>query len=694
MEIKSLKTRNFKRLGTQEFHFTSGVNFISGPNGGGKSTVLRGIATAMFGVSMLPGHSDDVATWGQKSWSLALEFTAAGSVYVVTRSKSTAEVLKDGQLQANGNTPVTKYMEDLLGISAKDYNLMIHSRQGETAYTLTYGVTALQRKVEEFAGVEVVEKVEREAAALASQLRTQIDSLVEPELSTAEINEQVAAAVTTAAELQSSLDDVAQLTRPTEPGLTVRAASQALDAYNRSVAAFDNYLMEKDRLESWSRDIEVVEEPVKPTELASQLEAIRDQIDAAMEHNRKALRNNDHIERVMAELNSSKLTSPTEEELAELEVLAATDYTAEHQAIAVKQAELTGAIRHARKTLTEGKCDSCGTILADISPEDLQAQIKADTHALELLKEDAQELNRKSSADAGRLRTLKTKVETYERDSKVFEQGKADLAAMTVMELVDTKPLEDEREDLTGKMATYKAEYKNYVAYRAAKDDVATALAKLVKPELEPRFTAEAVDEVEKDWATYQQALQDYLAARNAAETIEVKLAVQAELIERLNKLLAKNVEYEEKSAGLQAELEVARTLSTYLRTKRAEYLVQVWDSVMLYSSKFLNETTRGWLEEVSVTDGKFMFREEGAWVPVVEASGAQAAFVGTAIRYGLNKALYRGKTFLAFDEPTEAMTEENARNLVAALGSAADQVLVITHKQSDQSLADNILEV
>ena len=168
----------------------------------------------------------------------------------------------------------------------------------------------------------------------------------------------------------------------------------------------------------------------------------------------------------------------------------------------------------------------------------------------------------------------------------------------------------------------------------------------------------------------------------------------KAELIERLNKLLAKNVEYEEKSAGLQAELEVARTLSTYLRTKRAEYLVQVWDSVMLYSSKFLNETTRGWLEEVSVTDGKFMFREEGAWVPVVEASGAQAAFVGTAIRYGLNKALYRGKTFLAFDEPTEAMTEENARNLVAALGSAADQVLVITHKQSDQSLADNILEV
>ena len=80
--------------------------------------------------------------------------------------------------------------------------------------------------------------------------------------------------------------------------------------------------------------------------------------------------------------------------------------------------------------------------------------------------------------------------------------------------------------------------------------------------------------------------------------------------------------------------------------------------------------------------------------MPAVEASGAQAAFLGVSLRVGLNKALYRGNTFMAFDEPTEAMTEENARNLVAGISGEAKQVFIITHKQTDQVMSDNLIEV
>ena len=72
MQIESLSTENFKKLGTQFFEFTPGVNFISGENGAGKSTLLRAIAASLFGVQMLPGHSDHVATFGQKTWKLSL----------------------------------------------------------------------------------------------------------------------------------------------------------------------------------------------------------------------------------------------------------------------------------------------------------------------------------------------------------------------------------------------------------------------------------------------------------------------------------------------------------------------------------------------------------------------------------------------------------------------------------------------
>ena len=78
MQIESLSTENFKKLSTQFFEFTPGVNFISGENGAGKSTLLRAIAASLFGVQMLPGHSDHVATFGQKTWKLSLAFKQIG----------------------------------------------------------------------------------------------------------------------------------------------------------------------------------------------------------------------------------------------------------------------------------------------------------------------------------------------------------------------------------------------------------------------------------------------------------------------------------------------------------------------------------------------------------------------------------------------------------------------------------------
>jgi ABC-type transport system involved in cytochrome bd biosynthesis fused ATPase/permease subunit len=114
----------------------------------------------------------------------------------------------------------------------------------------------------------------------------------------------------------------------------------------------------------------------------------------------------------------------------------------------------------------------------------------------------------------------------------------------------------------------------------------------------------------------------------------------------------------------------------------------------MLYATEALNASSSGWMNEVKIEDGKFYFREYGAWVTAVEASGAQEAFLGSALRIGLNKALYRGDAFMVFDEPTDGMREDNARNLVAEIGNCAGQVLVITHRESDQGLANNIIEV
>ena len=178
MQLIKLKTKNFKRLENGEFNFTEGLNFILGENGAGKSTLLRAISTALFGVQMLPGLAEAIPTRGQTTWELGLTFSHKDVEYVVKRTKSSAKVEANGERVASGNTPTTKYIEDLLNLTAKDYNLLIHSRQGETAYVLNFGATALQRKVEEFAGAEAVELLAKKAS-----LRSRTDEAAAKSLS-------------------------------------------------------------------------------------------------------------------------------------------------------------------------------------------------------------------------------------------------------------------------------------------------------------------------------------------------------------------------------------------------------------------------------------------------------------------------------------------------------------------------------
>ena len=166
MQLTKLVTTNFKRLGTFTADFTSGLNVIGGDNFKGKSTLLRAIEAALFGVTTLPGKKEDIPTWGQKDFSLELSFLLNGSEYLVSRNKSTAKLVRiakdpdNDELVANGSTPVTSAIEELLGLSAKDYSLFLQSRQHEVSSVLKYGATALNRKVEEFAGVDLIDKVQ------------------------------------------------------------------------------------------------------------------------------------------------------------------------------------------------------------------------------------------------------------------------------------------------------------------------------------------------------------------------------------------------------------------------------------------------------------------------------------------------------------------------------------------------------
>ncbi|MBU0801637.1 MAG: AAA family ATPase, partial [Alphaproteobacteria bacterium] len=182
MKLIKLVTTNFKRLGTFTADFTDGLNVICGENARGKSTLIQAIEAALFGVTVVPGKKEHIPTWGQTTFGLELHFSSGDSIYVLTRSKSTAKLLRYGlgdnseQLVANGNTPVTAYVEELLGLTAKDFALFLNSKQHQTSGLLSFGTTALNQKVEEFAGIALIDSIMTRARAMATAEKAAADA--------------------------------------------------------------------------------------------------------------------------------------------------------------------------------------------------------------------------------------------------------------------------------------------------------------------------------------------------------------------------------------------------------------------------------------------------------------------------------------------------------------------------------------
>ena len=689
MQLTRLKTKNFKRLENGEFNFTEGLNFILGENGAGKSTLLRAISTALFGVQMLPGLAEDIPTRGQSTWELGLTFTHKGVEYTVRRTKSSAKAEANGELVASGNTPTTKYIEDLLNLTAKDYNLLIHSRQGETAYVLNFGATALQRKVEEFAGAEAVELITKKAS-----LRSRTDAAAAQSLSVMSEDEvtQTTDKMTELGEklheMESELDKakVESQVTPEPPAVSSATLQAQLNRYKRWEMEVENVQRIRSELE---QDLSTLPEPqvlvYNPKEELEALQGSLKQEEAKVKAFQQATAS--HTAAVQALASRAEVYEPQGETKLVVDTTETTNLLQ----------QLKGGLQLKQKELKEGVCPTCGTV----SVQDLET-LKADIARLKLHVEKVEGEHAvilQSNKDAeSHNRVLQRATDSYQEFVKWKEKEEvriSQLAKAIGEEPNEPHEIKQRIVDLRVQVETAEKIVRDNELLGAKKARLQKQLEQMMAPE-QP---CEAPTEAELNQA-YELEEEYRTAVARAEETEKMKSLLSSNIqslqgqITRLESDLTKNSEVTEKKDNLMKTAETANKLGKFLKDRRSDYISQVWDSVMLYATEALNASSSGWMNEVKIEDGKFYFREYGAWVTAVEASGAQEAFLGSALRIGLNKALYRGDAFMVFDEPTDGMREDNARNLVAEIGNCAGQVLVITHRESDQGLANNIIEV
>lgn len=154
MKIKRLRLQNIKSYQDQTITFYDGVNFISGVNGAGKSTIIESIGYALFDCK--PGTLAEFVRYGAKTGIITVEFEAGdGCLYKVVRKLGSVSswIVYDGEsgaeIDLHGASDIKPWLKDSLGIEqeqdlAQLFNDVVGVSQG--TFTAPFLETPANRK--------------------------------------------------------------------------------------------------------------------------------------------------------------------------------------------------------------------------------------------------------------------------------------------------------------------------------------------------------------------------------------------------------------------------------------------------------------------------------------------------------------------------------------------------------------------
>lgn len=122
MKIRMIRLQNIKSYADETINFNSGVNFISGVNGAGKTSIIESIGFALF--DSKPGISSEFIRYGQKTGIITVEFEADdGRIYKVVRKTGNTnswlayDVETHSELNLHNAADIKPWLKDIFGLS-------------------------------------------------------------------------------------------------------------------------------------------------------------------------------------------------------------------------------------------------------------------------------------------------------------------------------------------------------------------------------------------------------------------------------------------------------------------------------------------------------------------------------------------------------------------------------------------------
>jgi DNA repair exonuclease SbcCD ATPase subunit len=723
MKLLSIEVQNFKKLRDFRADFTDGLNTIIGDNWAGKTTLLHAVVTGLYGLTAIPGKKEDIPTWGQKNFKIKMVIEHDNCQYLIERDLRNGKITTmrgdQEEVVASGNTTCTKFIEELLGLAFKDFALFILSMQGETAGVLTFGATALQKRVEAFSGAEVIDSVlvavRQQMGVLKASAASSDPEAVKAEITPLEIHRaELEGKIAKAEEELDALSRTIATYRTDDDQLKATEVSlrERIAGLERERRELDNLKFQareyQSALESAEEDLAALPEVPDLGQDESDVDAMRKGAKEARKFAQQWQNTLDRKAELEVSLPKLREAADEEEVLAgkvppaeQIKAALAADADAYQEVLTLQK-----HIAKLKQELKDGVCSACDRPFEDHNPAEIQQKI--DGAYKQLIEAEAVRTETENAANT--LQSREKKYGRYLSGMKAAEYKAAEMRLAELEQAVIGNPadaieqaeqMERTAAELEARIAGAEQLARNRAKLFSRVEELRTKLEDAIAQgnEVQSRCMPGTLDTLKEQLADVERQRECFAEeiAKLAPQQVELSghlrtLSVELagvgnrleQLVQQLNQLRRTADDFDRH-----------KRLEKFLVESRTEYLKQVWDQILGVASAKVAISTAGAIRRIARDEnGGFVAEETGKWVPIANCSGAQKGHIGVAMRVGLSAALYGNTGLLILDEPTEAMNDQNALQLAGALMGIGGQCVMITHRPFEQLAAQNVIHV
>lgn len=711
--LNRIKLTNFRKHTNTEMPLLDGLMVLRGLNEAGKSTLLEGILYVLGGVKFLRSPLEEAVTWGEPVSSLKaeLDLTIDGVQYHAKRSKSGAEVTYDGG-RVTGQSEVTSFLFGKMGVEAAAAAKLMLSNQNEIRGALEAGPKATTELIERLAEFDQIDLLiermqERLTLGSATTLETQL-TRAEEDLAKAKLDavkpdfDALRTEVHKAQEAHKwALGALAILdgaTAEAQGNLDVARAAQTkyelaqtnLEKVRKNLARF-NETLETARVAAGSTSVWAKSEEQIRKEIAD--------LEQADVHRKVYSRLQPLLADPEVSLDNHSVTGLNEhiKDLRQADTLARSAITELHNKIYLKRSEISA-----------GTCTWCGQDFSHLPQvAEKNAKLAEEIGDLTAVKNGTE---RKLAAIASEIALL-AQVQTLTTERMAALESNPDYVERVGTTLPpvlrwigpdveaignpseEVARLRRELKSMTDTRAAEAAAQTRYETLKAQKVDVegeVEAAAKLVELAEQRPSLAEAQAQRDEAQAKRRpleaQASNAQTAARDAEYALRDAERTFAQGLQKVEHL-------EESVLALRHQLKTLafnNALLKRVRQCRPAIADKLWTIVLNAVSSYFSEM-RGFKSRVTKDADGFKVDDHS----VTGLSGSTLDILGLAIRVALVRTFLPNAPFLVLDEPCAAM---DATRTEATLGFVVacgfKQVLLVTHEDTSESVADHIIQL